>query len=152
MRKPFGLFLIAFFSFSLSHAQNEAFEALPMVVFEMAAHNVYESETIGIANAKSKQFARYQQLVAKASEQQLLELTDHNNAVVRLYAYQALRQKGVSISKSLQQKFKEDATSVQSMQGCVINKYPVSKLAATPLSAKNYFSQQNFSAIQFVSQ
>ena len=152
MRKQLGLLLIALFSISLSHAQDEKFEALPMVVFEMAAHNVYESETIGIANAKSKQFARYQQLVAKASEEQLLELTAHTNAVVRLYAYQALRAKGISLSKDLQQKFKDDSTSVQSMQGCVINKYPVSKLASTPLSSKSYYSRQNMMPIQFVGQ
>ncbi len=152
MRKQLGLLLITLFSISLSHAQNENFEALPMVVFEMAAHNVYESETIGIANAKSKQFARYQQLVTKASEEQLLELTAHSNAVVRLYAYQALRAKGGPIPKSLQQKFEADTTSVQSMQGCVINKYPVSKLAATPLSAKSYYTRQNLMSTQFVSQ
>ena len=152
MRKQLSLLLIALFSISLSHAQNENFEALPMVVFEMAAHNIYESETIGIANAKSKQFARYQQLVAKASEEQLLELTAHTNAVVRLYAYQALRAKGGPIPNDIQQKFKDDTTSVQSMQGCVINKYTVSKLASTPLSAKSFYSRQNMMPIQFVSQ
>lgn len=152
MHKHINILFVSFFSFFLSYAQDEKFEALPVVVFEMAAHNVYESETIGIANAKSKQFARYQQLVAKASEEQLLQLTSHSNAVVRLYAYQALRQKGVNIPESLVQKFKADTTSVQSMQGCVINKYPVSKLAAASLSAKSFYSQQNFMTPQFVGQ
>ena len=153
MRKPVGLLLIGLFYMTLGYAQNESFEALPVLVFEMAAHNTYESQTIGIANVKSKQFARYQQLVSKASEEQLLDLAaNHTNAVVRLYAYQALREKGTAISKDLQEKFKADTTSVQSIKGCAINKYPVSQLAATPLSAKRYYSGQNFSPIQFVSQ
>ena len=73
MRKPLLLLLAGlFFSIGSLFAQGLQIAALPMVVNGMAAHNVYESETIGIANAKSKQFERYQQLISIATKEQLL--------------------------------------------------------------------------------
>lgn len=151
MRKSINLFLTLLFA-TFANAQNLQLAALPMVVSEMEAHNIYESETIGIANAKSKQFARYQQMISIATKEQLLDLaTDYTNAVVRLYAYQALRERAIDIPKELQQKFNNDRTTVQSIEGCVANKYPLSKLAATPLSAKSQYSRQQFSPLQFAS-
>ena len=154
MRKPIFLLLTGlFFSIGSLYAQGLQIVALPMVVNGMAAHNVYESQTIGIANAKSKQFARYQQLVSIATESQLLDLAmDHANAVVRLYAFQALRERSIAIPKSLQQKFKEDETIVEVLEGCIANKFPLNKLAATPLSAKSKYSPQPFTGFNFVSQ
>lgn len=154
MRKPIILLLAGLlFSLGFTHAQKLNIAALPMVVNGMAAHNVYESETVGIANALSKQFQRYQQLLAIATDDQLLSLAkEHNNAVVRLYAFQALRERNITIPISLQQKFKDDETIVPVLEGCIANKFPLNKLAATPLSAKSKYSRQNFTGLNFVSQ
>lgn len=154
MRKPILLLLTGFlFSIGSLFAQGLQIAALPMVVNGMAAHNVYESETIGIANARSKQFERYQQLISIATKEQLLDLAgEHTNAVVRLYAFQALRERNISIPKSLQQKFKDDETIVPVLEGCVANKFPLNKLAATQLSAKNNWHKQNFTGTSFVNQ
>ena len=154
MRKPIFLLLAGFFlSISFLQAQKLNITALPMVVNGMAAHNVYESETVGIANAVSKQFQRYLQLIAIATEEQLLDLaTNHTNAVVRLYAFQALRERKINIPKGLQQKFKDDETRVNVLEGCIANQFALNKLAATPLSAKSNYSRQNFIGTSFVSQ
>ena len=154
MRKPILLLLTGLlFSIGSLFAQGLQIAALPMVVNGMAAHNVYESETIGIANARSKQFERYQQLISIATKEQLLDLAnEHGNAVVRLYAFQALRERNIAIPKSLQQKFKDDETIVPVLEGCVANKFPLNKLAASQLSAKNNWHKQNFTGTSFVNQ
>lgn len=154
MQKRVNLFLLCFLFFTgITYAQLAKFAALPVVVSEMAAHDIYESETVGIAAIKSKQFARYQQLVTIATEEQLLALADqHASAVVRLYAYQALRERSITIPTAMQQKFKEDETSVQTLDGCIAQKLPLSKLAATPLSAKSNYRRTNFMQLQFASQ
>lgn len=153
MRKLLSLLLICTFFSSFTYAQGLQIAGLPAVVNGIAAHNVYESETVGIANAKSMQFVRYQQLVTIATEEQLLALAAENaNAVVRLYAYQALVERKIKIPKSLHQKFKADETKVNALEGCIANQYTVSQLAATPLSAKSNYSRQNFGQMQLVSQ
>lgn len=142
-----------FFATGFTYGQQLQIAALPMVVNGLAAHNIYESETVGIANARSQQFVRYQQLVSIATEEQLLSLAgEHSNAVVRLYAYQALQERNIAIPKSLQQKFKTDQTIVQTLEGCIADKHPLYKLAAKPLSAKSNFGVQQFSTMQFVRQ
>lgn len=152
MKKQFLIMLaciLCLFSGRLQ-AQGLTIVALPVVVSEMAAHDIYESETVGIANARSKQFARYQQLVSIATDAQLLSLANtHPNAVVRLYAYQALRERNIAIPKALLQKFNEDETLVQTLEGCIANKFPVSKLAGKHLSAKSQYSRPQL--MQFAS-
>ena len=82
--------------------------------------NIYEmSYTVGYAGTISKQYLRFKQLLQLATSKQLSELAvNHNNAVVRLYAYQALKQKLVTIPENIIAFFAIDHTVVKTLWGC----------------------------------
>jgi hypothetical protein len=105
---------------SLSYAQTFDFKSIDIIVFDMAEYNIYETEKIGFAAAKSKQYQNYIQLQEKATDEQLLDLAaNHDNAVVRLYSLQALHHRKITIPELLAEKFKNDTTSVTVQQGCI---------------------------------
>lgn len=123
---------ILFSVFLLSvHAQKQADDLLKPVIQEMAGHNLYEtSRTVGFAGTVSKQYQRFQQLLTLGTEQQLTELAaQHKNAVVRLYAFQALKKKKAYLSDGLINRFINDGSMVATMNGCIADKEPVSELA-----------------------
>ena len=65
-----------------------------------------------------------------ATEEQLLDLASLNeNAVVRLYAFQALKLKNLSISIALREQFKNDQTVVMMLNSCLENKMTINELA-----------------------
>jgi hypothetical protein len=101
-------------------AQDLKFNTLFFVVDEMASTNTYDvSKTVGYTGAISKQFERFKQLIALASDQQLLNLAaNHKNAVVRIYSLKALLHKKVTIPIELLQQFKNDDEKVIELNGC----------------------------------
>lgn len=101
------------------------------MVTAIANRNVYEvSYTVGFAGTVLKQYLRFKQLLSLATEQQLTYLAAQNkNAVVRLYALQALRQKHIDISDNLLAQFEHDKTIVMTLNGCNGDKKTVSELA-----------------------
>ena len=102
---------------------------LAMVLLEMAAHDRFESSTVGFAALKSKQYQRFEQLTAIATQEQLLDLAaNHTNGVVRLYAFQALQQQKASIPESLLTQFKNDATKIKVFIGCVMDSKPINTI------------------------
>ncbi len=110
--------------------QKQKNDSLKAVVTTMSNSDVYEvSYTVGYAGTVSKQYLRFKQLLSLATEQQLTDLASSNeNAVVRLYALQALRLKHANISDSLLEQFQHDATIVKTLNGCNGDKKTVSEL------------------------
>ena len=102
-------------------AQDLKFNTLYFVVNEIAFTNTYDvSNTVGFTGARSKQIERFNQLIALASDQQLLDLAaNHKNAVVRIYSFKALIHKKVIIPIELLQQFKNDAEKVTQLNGCL---------------------------------
>lgn len=126
---------------SFCQGQNIQFTSIELVVFDMAQHNIYESKTVGFASVKSKQYDRFQQLLTMATPDQLLNLaTNHNNAVIRLYSFQALKQKNISIPNSLLEKFKNDQTLVDVFMGCIRSLKSVSNLVTSFGNAQMNFT------------
>jgi hypothetical protein len=125
-------FLIALFTAITvsTFGQQHKADSLTALVNEMARSNVYEtSYTVGYAGTVSKQYERFQQLVAFATEQQLLSLAQkHQNAVVRLYSLQALKRRKVAISPQLNRQFINDKTIVKMLNGCVGDEKPLNVL------------------------
>jgi hypothetical protein len=77
-----------------------------------------------------------------ATEQQLIDLAyRYDNAVVRLYAFQALRQKKAKVSEALIQQFQHDRTIVTMLKGCIGNKKAVNELAKQNLNFQEGFIQ-----------
>lgn len=105
--------------------------SLTSTVNEIAKCNIYEiSGTIGFAGLASKQNQRLEQIVSLASEDQLLYLAkDHKNAIVRLYALLALKEKRIIISDSIKEQFQNDTTIVVTLNGCLAEEKSVQMLA-----------------------
>jgi hypothetical protein len=114
------------------------------ILRDISMHNVYEYKTVGIAGTLSKQYLKYEQLARVATIEELLQISkDYKNAVVRLYAFQALKLKGTTIPKDLQEQFDNDKTEIQTLNGCLGN---ISKV--NEISKENFNSQGSTIQIQ----
>ncbi len=115
---------------------------LESTVNEMAKYNIYETtNTVGYANVVSKQYQRFELLINLATEEQLIKLATHNkNAIVRLYALQALKRKNMNISSVMKQQFQNDNTLVETLEGCLGDKKSVHILAMQELKVPVSFS------------
>lgn len=131
-----SLLLIATAAFSFGQRQKG--DSLAIVVKAMAGSDIYEvSHTVGYAGSVSKQFQRFELLLSLATEQQLTDLAACNkNAVVRLYALQALKQKKANIPQSLMSQFQNDRTIVTMLKGCIGDKKAVNELAKQNLKSQ----------------
>ena len=130
------LMLTAFISFGQKP------NLLNSTVNEIAKYNIYETtNTVGYANVISKQYQRFELLISLATEEQLTNLATHNkNAIVRLYALQALKRKKINISSVMRQQFQNDITIVETLEGCLGDKKSVHMLAMQELKAPVSFS------------
>jgi hypothetical protein len=136
-RKSTFLFTLLIIIGISSFGQRQNNDSLATVVKEIANNNVYEvSYTVGISGAISQQLQRFDLLLSLSTNDQLLNLATHNkNAVVRLYAFQALKYKKIEIPAVLIQQFQNDRTIVEMLNGCIGDKKSVSTLA--PQNIKN---------------
>lgn len=139
-----SFFLISLFIITgiFSFGQRHRNDSLQNIVKEIAKSNIYEeSYTIGYAGTISKQFQRFDELLTIATKEQLMELAAYNkNAVVRLYAYQALKRNKIKIPDTLIHKFRQDNSIVQILQGCIGDKKSVKELAQQDLKSSYEFS------------
>lgn len=131
------LFLLTAF---ISYAQKESM--LTTTVNEIANHNIYETtNNAGYAGVVSKQYHRFELLISLATEEQLSGLATHNaNAVVRLYALQALKRKKINIPTGMKQQFQKDTTIVKTLDGCLGDEKSVNMLAIQEIEVPVTFS------------
>jgi hypothetical protein len=115
---------------------------LNSTVNEIARYNIYETtNTVGYANVVSKQYQRFELLVSLATEEKLIKLATHNkSAIVRLYAFQALRRKNITIPDIMKQQFQKDNTIVKTLEGCLGDRKTVNILAMQELQVPVSFS------------
>jgi hypothetical protein len=135
MRTLKSFFLPAVFSILVlsGYAQKQADYPVKTAIQEMADQNLYEtSRTVGFAGTESKQYQRFQQLMSLPTDR-LIELAHHKTAVVRLYAYQALKKKEADIPGSLSDLLMNDRTLVATLNGCIAGRKTVSELAKQDL-------------------
>ena len=147
MRKIYSIvLLLTLFSATSTFCfgQKETNDSLNTVVTAIAVHDVYEaSYTVGFAGTVSKQYLLFKQLLSLATDQQLADLAAQNqNAVVRLYAFQALKQKKANIPNSLLEQFQHDNTIVTSLNGCDGHKMKVKALANQQLRFAQELTKQ----------
>ena len=110
-------------------AQHVPINTFLKTVEEMAAFNIYETTcTVGYSNSYSTQYERYKFLTQVNSEDLILLASTHKNPVVRLYAFQAIKKRNIEIPQALIEKFKNDASEVISLQGCLAENTTVNKL------------------------
>lgn len=142
IRKAIVLITLLSVTGTFSFAQRQKDDSLNSVVKAMANSNIYEvSYTVGYAGSVSKQYLRFEQILTLATVQQLIALaTNNKNAVVRLYALQALKRKKINIPIALIQQFQNDHTIVDMLKGCIANKKAVNILAQQDLKSSYGFS------------
>jgi hypothetical protein len=116
------------FATAMAQQKNNALKGLLKAI---AHANTYESGyTIGYAGSVSKQYQRFGQLRQLATGRQLAHLAArHKNAVVRLYALQALRQGNMPVGQSLALLFQHDHAMVLVLDGCTGSRRTVHELA-----------------------
>ncbi|GEO07761.1 hypothetical protein [Segetibacter aerophilus] len=134
------LAIISTFIHLISFGQNNKDDTIKIVVGEMARNDVYErSYSIGYFGSYSKQLELFEKLKSIATEEQLLKLAEESkSAIVRLYAFQALKEKKTKIPESIARKFTNDNTEVTVLWGCFGDKKTVKALAF-----KTIIKQQN---------
>ena len=128
----FLLFLTVHFSIVTGNAQGITLQSVDLIVLQMADHNLYESEYTGLSRLKSKQYQRYEQLINISTDEQLLNLAvNHTHAVVRLYAFKALKNRKISLPEKVMEQFKNDESTVTSFIGCIRSKTTIGQLVKT---------------------
>ena len=127
-------FLLAIGAFSFGQKPNS--DSVAILARAIANNDIYEvGYTVGYNGSISQQNQRFQRLLFLATEQQLIDLaSNYDNAVVRLYAFQALRQKKANITEVLFKQFQNDKTIVTVLKGCIGDKKAVNDLAKQNLS------------------
>jgi hypothetical protein len=142
MQKIYFTLLIALMStLSMSFTEAQSKDPINQIVDEIAKHNVYEYGKLGYTGLRSKQYDRFLELCDKASNEELLTLTGHSNVIVRIYAFQGLKQRNVEIPAAIVKKFERDPTLVKIINGCEAFMSSVQKLtvgeAALPEKQNN---------------
>ncbi|NCT18998.1 MAG: hypothetical protein GW771_12285 [Flavobacteriia bacterium] len=91
------------------------------IVKGIAKDNMLKSAGVGIAGARTDQWDRYIALKTKATNEELINLTDSENGVVRCYSFQALAtRKNINLLPILI-KHLTDTTTITTFQGCIIS-------------------------------
>ncbi len=87
---------------------------------QIARHNVLTGSAVGYVGTRPKQWDRYEKLKKEATNEELILLIEHKNAVVRCYSFDALAyRKGIDIFPILI-KHLSDTAEVATFFGCLI--------------------------------
>jgi hypothetical protein len=87
-------------------------------VKEIADYNQLEEEIIGFGNVKSDQYKRFEILQNLATRNDLLQLLDHKNAIVRTYAFWALTNRNDPSTTYISSN-SQDTTFISYQTGCM---------------------------------
>jgi len=140
----FCLFILGFFFSSSANPefhmcnQIHSSDSLSDLLNKISEHNIYENKTVGIAGKLSEQFLRIEKLGKVATNDELFQISrEHKNAVVRLYAFQLLKYKGITIPQDIQEQFNNDITEIKTLNGCFGNISKVNELSKGSLIGIN---------------
>lgn len=95
--------------------------SLDKLVKEMADYKMFEYKFVGLTADSSLQWARYETLLAKSSESELLQLCENESPVVRSYAFQGLVEKNSSAIFEIMTKHISDTGEFDRTMGCMVD-------------------------------
>jgi len=87
----------------------------------IAKDNVLKSAGTGEAGERTAQWERYEKLKKDATNVELMTLSDHKNAVVRCYSFQALVERKTFEILPILLNHLHDTAEVETFQGCIIS-------------------------------
>lgn len=122
-------FLCLMFSGCAQKATNPEKGANPKInelVNSISEKNILQSKFVGRSTEPSSQYKAFEELMSISDEKQLIQLTDHENGVVRSYAFWALaRLKSQTVSDILKKHIK-DEEKIKTIFGDIMNEVSVS--------------------------
>ncbi|MBI1183267.1 hypothetical protein GC194_03275 [bacterium] len=119
MKQITTLFVLALTISATLYAQTVRPE-IKRLVDGIAEDNIVKSSAVGIAGSQSDQWNRYISLKEKATNEELIALTDHTNGAVRCYSFQALAtRKNINVYSILIRHL-YDTALVTIFQGCLL--------------------------------
>lgn len=95
-------------------------DSIEILSSKIASDSLVESEYIGALGSLSAQYARFTQILAVASDTQLMDLTDHASPAVRLYAYYGLTWKNPQLLVEAFRNHLDDSARVKTINGCLL--------------------------------
>ncbi len=98
-----------------------------LIAFFDSANCVY-SKGVGWGYRYSDIYANYERLTEIASRQELLNLTNHKNPTIRIYAYGALRKENKRLAKKAKKILLKDTSNVCYFRGCIRSEKQVKEL------------------------
>ncbi len=91
------------------------------VVDSIASENIYKSARVGYSDVKTSQWERFLNLKEKAKNNELRQLTNHINPVVRCYSFQALAERQDSMTFQILLNHLKDNEYVLKFKGCMVS-------------------------------
>jgi hypothetical protein len=118
------VFLLVLFPFQVGWEKEQTYPVtlrpqIKKIVEAIAEENVLKSKGVGIAGTRTEQWERFEKLQNEATAEELVELTDHPNAVVKCYAFQALVTRKQADVFSVLVEHLTDMATVNTFQGCL---------------------------------
>ena len=110
---------------------------------------MFEYKFVGLTGDSSLQWARYETLLAKSSETELLHLCDNESPVVRSYAFQGLVEKKSSKIFDVLTKHIHDTSEFDRTMGCMVDPCYVSDFY---LEQVGYFPYDSSSSYRITTQ
>ena len=89
------------------------------LVEDITEYNELHSSGVGYSGVQTEQYTRYINLAKFASEAELIHFTDHQNPVVRVYAFRALIERGSPAVIPVFKKHLGDKEELESLGGCI---------------------------------
>ncbi|HTN16949.1 MAG TPA: hypothetical protein VL092_04650 [Chitinophagaceae bacterium] len=112
----YATFLSTIFTINLSHGYSKKLTA---IVDKIAKINEVQGEYIGFAGVESENYSNFKQLQKVATTEELVRLTENENAAVACYAGWALVDKAYPDLKTILQKFIQQNRQVETLDGCI---------------------------------
>ena len=114
MKKLLTIFFISTIGFCFSQTKEELIRSIISV-------NRVESNCVGYGCVKSKQYENFEKLKKKLSDQELVQLSNHRNSTIRIYASKALIQTIPNLTSTLLLNELENNKAVKTFDGCIID-------------------------------
>lgn len=119
----FTLFSFPFFlpaqSPKSTYAPQKISKSILQIAKDMAKENEVHNAAISVAGEKTLQYRRFEGLVKKATLNELLELVEHHNPAVRIYAFWALAKREFEKLEAVLMAHAADEQPVYYIEGCL---------------------------------
>ena len=102
-----------------TYAPQKISKSILQIAKDMAKENEVHNAAISVAGEKTLQYRRFEGLVKKATFNELLELVEHPNSAVRVYAFWAMAKRKFEKLEAVLMAHAADEQLVYYIEGCL---------------------------------